>query len=90
MGTPAAKKAAKKIEGVFASENEPDSVRPAHRKAEADRKATQIHIRVTEDQKATLTAAAKKAGIGVSTWMLTTSLEAAEQKLAAKKPADGE
>ena len=39
-----------------------------------------IQVRVTDDQKAVLTEAAEKAGIGVSTWMLTVSLAAAGKK----------
>lgn len=46
------------------------------------RKEKSIQIRVTDEQKATLTEAAAKAGIGVSSWMLTVSLEAAARKLA--------
>ncbi len=46
------------------------------------RKEKSIQIRVTDEQKVTLTEAAEKAGIGVSSWMLTVSLEAAARKLA--------
>jgi uncharacterized protein (DUF1778 family) len=46
------------------------------------RKEKSIQIRVTDEQKTTLTEAAEKAGIGVSSWMLTVSLEAAARKLA--------
>jgi uncharacterized protein (DUF1778 family) len=40
-------------------------------------KEKSIQIRVTEAQKATLVKAADKAGIGLSSWMLTVSLAAA-------------
>lgn len=46
------------------------------------RKDNHIQIRVTAEEKAKLSAAATKAGLGVSSWMLTVSLEAADRKLA--------
>ncbi len=39
-----------------------------------------IQIRVTEKQKDTLTEAAERAGLGVSSWMLSISLTAAGKK----------
>jgi uncharacterized protein (DUF1778 family) len=39
-----------------------------------------IQIRVTEKQKETLTEAAERAGLGVSSWMLSVSLTAAARK----------
>jgi uncharacterized protein (DUF1778 family) len=54
------------------------------RKADEDRKDRSIQIRVTDEQKETLTAAAKRRGLGLSSWMLSVSLEAA-----AKSASDG-
>ncbi len=50
---------------------------PKRRKAV--RKEDSIHIRVTSEQKAALQEAADKAGIGVSSWMLVTSLREARK-----------
>jgi uncharacterized protein (DUF1778 family) len=38
------------------------------------RKEENIHIRLTEEQKEALTEAATKAGLGLSTWLLTLGL----------------
>lgn len=38
-----------------------------------------IHIRVTEDQKAVLTEAADSLGIGLSAWMLSTTIREAQR-----------
>jgi len=43
------------------------------------RKDLSLHIRVTEAQKAELSAAAERAGIGLSSWMLAVSLRAARK-----------
>jgi uncharacterized protein (DUF1778 family) len=37
-------------------------------------KSSQIHIRVTDDQKTALTEAATRAGLGVSSWLLMLGL----------------
>jgi uncharacterized protein (DUF1778 family) len=42
------------------------------------RKDLSIQVRVTLEQKKTLADAATKAGLGVSTWLLTTGLKAAQ------------
>ena len=44
------------------------------------RKEKTIQLRVTAAQKATLTNAADKAGIGLSSWMLSVALAAANKK----------
>jgi uncharacterized protein (DUF1778 family) len=49
------------------------------RKPKAQRKEADIRIRVTEAQKRTLTDAATKAGIGVSSWLLTLGLREAQK-----------
>jgi uncharacterized protein (DUF1778 family) len=43
------------------------------------RKEDSIRIRVTADQKQTLVDAATRAGLGVSSWMLTVSLREASE-----------
>jgi uncharacterized protein (DUF1778 family) len=43
------------------------------------RKEAHINIRLTEEQKVELTAAATHAGIGVSSWLLTVGLERARK-----------
>jgi len=43
------------------------------------RKEDSIRIRVTEDQKRILTDAAEHAGLGVSSWLLTVGLRAAQE-----------
>lgn len=43
------------------------------------RKEEQIRIRVTTDQKETLSEAAEKAGLGVSSWLLTVGLREARK-----------
>lgn len=53
-------------------------IRPKRRKSV--RKDENIHIRVTTEQKALLSAAADSAGLGLSSWMLTTSLSEAKKK----------
>ena len=45
------------------------------------RKEDQIRIRVTADQKKILTEAAEKAGLGVSSWLLTLGLREARELL---------
>ena len=45
------------------------------------KKDDQIRIRVTLAQKRRLIAAAKRAGLGVSSWLLSLGLSAAAQKL---------
>ena len=55
-----------------------DSVeKKQRRKSDAQRKEESIRIRVTEAQKRTLTRAATKAGLGVSSWLLSVGLQAA-------------
>jgi len=48
------------------------------RKLKADRKETSVRIRLTDDQKAKLAAAAKAAGLDVSGWLRFIGLKAAE------------
>jgi uncharacterized protein (DUF1778 family) len=48
------------------------------RKPDEDRKEESIRIRVTADQKSTLMAAAKRAGLGLSGWMLFVALREAD------------
>lgn len=64
-----------------ASKPPPDTERTAHRKEV--RKEDQIRIRVTADQKVTLTEAAAKAGLGVSSWLLSLGIREA-RKLSVK------
>ncbi len=47
------------------------------RKPKRERKESTILIRLTEDQKATLTQAAKKVGLGLSGWVLSLALREA-------------
>jgi uncharacterized protein (DUF1778 family) len=49
----------------------------APKRRKAVRKEDQIHLRVTSEQKAELTAAAAHAGVGVSSWILLVSLQKA-------------
>lgn len=49
------------------------------RKPKALRKEESIRIRVTAEQKAALEEAAKRAGIGVSSWLLTLGLREAQR-----------
>jgi uncharacterized protein (DUF1778 family) len=49
------------------------------RKPKTLRKENQIRVRVTDAQKKTLTDAATKAGIGVSSWLLTLGLREAQK-----------
>ena len=49
------------------------------RKPKAQRKEADIRIRVTDSQKRTLVDAAAKAGIGVSSWLLTLGLREAQR-----------
>ena len=49
------------------------------RKPKALRKETSIRIRVTTQQKVTLEDAARRAGIGVSSWLLTLGLREAQR-----------
>lgn len=49
------------------------------RKPKAARKEDSIRIRVTDQQKKVLVAAAERAGLGVSSWLLTVGLREAEQ-----------
>lgn len=53
----------------------PEATEPVRRKAV--RKEALIPVRVTTAQKRTLTAAAAKAGLGVSPWLLMLGLKAA-------------
>jgi uncharacterized protein (DUF1778 family) len=48
------------------------------RKPKAERKEATILIRLTEEQKATLSAAAERAGLDLSSWMRFVGLKAAE------------
>jgi len=50
---------------------------PQRRKDEADRKEEVIKIRVTSEQKATLTEAASRDGLDVSAWLRSLGLRAA-------------
>ena len=50
------------------------------RKPKADRKEATILIRLTDAQKVTIAAAATRAGLGLSGWVLFTALEAAHEK----------
>jgi hypothetical protein len=43
------------------------------------RKEESIHIRLTAEQKGTLTEAATKAGLGLSTWLLTLGIREAQK-----------
>lgn len=43
------------------------------------RKESNIHIRVTETQKDAITAAAEKAGLGASSWMLMLAMREIEK-----------
>ena len=47
------------------------------RKPKAQRKEDSIRIRVTQEQKRTLTAAAERAGLDVSSWLRTVGLREA-------------
>jgi uncharacterized protein (DUF1778 family) len=49
----------------------------APKRRKAVRKEEQIHVRVTSDQKAALVEAADRAGLGVSSWMLSVALREA-------------
>ncbi len=49
------------------------------RKPKALRKEDSIRVRVTESQKKTLTEAATKAGLGVSSWLLALGLREAQK-----------
>ena len=49
------------------------------RKLKTDRKELVIPVRVTAEQKTTLTAKAKRRGLGVSTWLLNLGLTAPDQ-----------
>jgi uncharacterized protein (DUF1778 family) len=49
------------------------------RKPKAMRKEADIRIRVTDEQKERLIAAAQRAGIGVSSWLLTLGLREAQK-----------
>jgi uncharacterized protein (DUF1778 family) len=49
------------------------------RKPKAQRKEADIRIRVTDTQKRTLTESATKAGLGVSSWLLTLGLREAQK-----------
>jgi len=44
------------------------------------RKEDSIHIRLTSEQKLTLTEAAERAGLGVSSWLLAVGLRAAQER----------
>ena len=50
------------------------------RKPKALRKEAVINVRVTDEQKVTLTEAATRAGLGVSSWILTTALREAKRE----------
>lgn len=50
------------------------------KRRKAVRKDKGILIRVTEGQKEILAKAAEKAGIGLSSWMLTVALQKAEER----------
>jgi uncharacterized protein (DUF1778 family) len=52
--------------------------RPKTKRRKQVRKEDSIRIRVTDEQKRLLTDAAEKRGLGVSTWLLTLGLEAAQ------------
>ena len=49
------------------------------KRRKAVRKEAHINVRLTEDQKAELTAAATHAGLGVSSWLLTIGLREARK-----------
>lgn len=53
------------------------SARPKRRKV---RKEETIRLRVTTDQKQTLTDAATRAGASLSTWLLSVGLRAAQER----------
>jgi uncharacterized protein (DUF1778 family) len=53
-------------------------------KPEEAKKTSQIRIRVTASQKAILSAAADKAGLGISSWLLTVGLREAEARASDK------
>jgi uncharacterized protein (DUF1778 family) len=54
------------------------AARPKRRKTV--RKEENVNVRVTAEQKAELVAAAERAGIGVSSWMLTVALREARKE----------
>ena len=49
------------------------------RKPKALRKEAIINVRLTDEQKTTLTSAATKAGLGVSSWLLSLGLREAKR-----------
>jgi uncharacterized protein (DUF1778 family) len=52
---------------------------PEPKRRKLVRKEVSIHLRVTEEQKARLTEAAARAGLGVSSWLLMLGLRAARR-----------
>lgn len=50
---------------------------PIRRKPKSERKEATILVRLTDGQKATLTRAAKKTGLGLSGWLLSMALREA-------------
>jgi hypothetical protein len=58
------------------------------RKPESDFKDQVISIRMTSNQKNKINKAAKKSGLGLSSWILSTSLEAASSKKKHRKYKD--
>jgi uncharacterized protein (DUF1778 family) len=54
------------------------AARPKRRKTV--RKEENVNVRVTAEQKTELVAAAERAGIGVSSWMLTVALREARKE----------
>ncbi len=54
-------------------------IKKKRRKPKAARKEDSIRIRVTEAQKKALTDAAARAGIGVSSWLLTLGMREAQR-----------
>ena len=61
----------------------PESLSPRRRKPKSDRKEATILIRLTDEQKATLTAASKKAGLDLSSWIRSLALREAASSEAA-------
>jgi len=50
------------------------------RKPKAQRKEAIVNVRMTDEQKATLTEAASRVGLGVSSWLLTLGLREAKRE----------
>lgn len=69
------KRAAVYTLGIMATK----AAKPPIKRRKAVRKDQSVLVRLTAEQKETLTAAAAKVGLGLSTWLLSTALKAAQQ-----------